>query len=54
MMCYFCRYWVTKNDLYGRCRRYPPTSPSPNINVIEESFPLTNATLWCGEFKEKE
>ncbi len=66
--CEGCRYWVgpleeVGTEDYGRCRRYPPTTPSALLLRLltqgrgaeaefnhESAFPPVSAEEWCGEY----
>lgn len=49
--CSTCRFWFRENF----CRRSPPqliTWQSPDYGTqIEQHFPHTSGSEWCGEFK---
>lgn len=51
-ICGNCKYWHGCGGLtseIGLCRRYPPTK----IPDFCATFPVTDLTNWCGEYKEK-
>lgn len=44
--CKECKFWKVHNIKYeGSCKRYPPSG---------NEYIITDATDWCGEWKEKE
>lgn len=43
--CSICRYWISTSGNFGNCRRRTPIS-------IEENWPVTNSTDWCGEWTQ--
>ena len=51
MKCEKCKFWEEADKFLGEpigpCHRYPPiTNPDKEV----DSFPLTMASDWCGEF----
>jgi hypothetical protein len=63
--CQGCRFWQSENGEMGDCRRHAPRpimdAQLPRAEVPEggeeaagEAFwPITFASDWCGEFKER-
>ena len=50
--CSKCKFYEKNNiyELYGRCRRFPPTNNSLGNSI----FPEVKNNMWCGEFKHKD
>lgn len=49
--CMVCKFWKQRgsNDIFGWCKRFPPTRMSDGINGT--LFPIVVESDWCGEFK---
>jgi len=60
--CLNCRYWLLTDGIedLGECRRRPPPIIRP-VELFEApqsarlwAWPITHATMWCGEYRNRE
>jgi hypothetical protein len=54
--CTSCAYWDSNNSSEGNCRRNSPQTVIFEVSSekkISTVFPITTATDWCGDFKNK-
>lgn len=55
--CSTCSFWESQEGQVGECHRFPPVliQSVPGSHLLPEGkmgiFPLTQATITCGEFK---
>lgn len=60
--CETCRWWNRErrkdDDKHGECRRFPPTVPYMEEQIIQNQFkalwPDTKPRHWCGEWQGKD
>jgi hypothetical protein len=54
--CCGCRFWHGGEAMErAECRRYPPPASDHNFSPrsLSHCAPITLATDWCGEYKER-
>ena len=54
--CGTCQHYQALNLLHGFCRRYPPTTVLPSLQLTNDGplgiFPITLSSNLCGEFQQ--